>query len=243
MQFEIKTTVQPENVNEYGCLELSALLYFAQQAATGHCDELGLDWDTMAEKNLFWAVIRHRVIIDRLPRAGENITLRTWPMPTTRTYYPRTVQGLDEQGEILFQVVSMWVLMDMQTRSMVLPGKSGIDVSGVLQGGEPDMPSSLHPDLRDNTHMWTVSRQDLDINGHVNNAKYLKHAENLSGDYRKDHMPAEVVVCYNAEARLGQEIQLNWSLTDGVLSVDGSRQNPDGKPDRIFSVKITYAPI
>lgn len=240
MQFQFKTTVKPENVNKFGDLQLSALLYFAQQAATGHCDELGLDWDTMAKKNLFWAVIRHRVLIDRLPKAGEQITLRTWPMPTTRTYYPRIVQGLDQEGQVLFQVVSMWVLMDMQTRSMVLPGKSGIEVTGVSFGGEPDMPGSLHPDPRENTHMWSVTQQDLDINGHVNNAKYLNHAENLISNCAENRIPKEVTVCYNAEARLGDKIQLDWSLTDGTLYVDGSRQKETGKADRIFSVKIIY---
>ena len=240
MQFQIKATVKPENVNEYGNLQLSDLLYFAQQAAMGHCDELGMDWDTMAQKNLFWVVIRHRVLIERLPGAGEQITLRTWPMPTTRTYYPRMVQGLDQEGQVLFQVVSMWVLVDMQTRAMILPGKSGIEVTGVSFGGEPDMPASLHPDSRENTRMWTVTQQDIDINGHVNNAKYLIHAENLIREYTKDHMPKEVTVCYNTEARLGDEIQLDWSLSQGVLCVDGSRQKESGKTDRIFSVKINY---
>ena len=240
MQFQIKIAVQAENVNEYGDLRLSHLLYFAQQAATGHCDQLGLDWDSMAAKNLFWAVIRHRVLIDRLPKVGENITVRTWPMPTTRTYYPRIVQGLDEKGQLLFQVVSMWVLMDIKTRSMVLPGKSGIDVSGITYGGEPEMPVSLHPEAREHSTVWTVAQQDLDFNGHVNNAKYLDHAENLAGDYRKDHIPAEVTVCYNAEARLDQQIRLDWSLQDGSLFTDGSRQNENGKNERIFSVRIQY---
>ena len=240
MQYKIQATVGPAHINENGCLTLAGMLQFAQQAATGHCDQLGYDWDTMAEKGLFWVVIRHKILIAQLPKLGQNLTLRTWPMPTTRTYYPRMVEALDEAGNVLFQVVSMWVLMDRDTRTMILPGKSGIEVNGVLLGGELDMPASLHPEQRENDSLWTVTEQDLDINGHANNAKYLLYAENLAGTYGKDHTPAEVTVCYNAEARLGQEINLAWSLENDMLCVDGSRQNENGKTDRIFSVKILY---
>ena len=75
----------------FGRLKPASILYFVQEVAGQHCKELALDWDTMAQKRMFWAVIRHRILIDRLPKAGETITLRTWPMPTTRTYYPRMV--------------------------------------------------------------------------------------------------------------------------------------------------------
>ena len=54
----------------FGRVKPSVLLYFAQEAAGHHCNALALDWDTLAKKNLFWAVTRHRVQISRLPRAG-----------------------------------------------------------------------------------------------------------------------------------------------------------------------------
>lgn len=241
--FEQQVAVKDCDFDEYGSFRLSALLYYAQEAAGGHCEQLGLDWDSMAAKGLFWAVLRHRVLIHRMPKAGEKIRVQTWPMPATRAAYPRSVRALDTEGNRLFEVVSLWVLMNTQTRAMVLPGKSGVEVPGMLRGDEPAAPGSLLPGNHDHTEYWMVAEKDLDLNGHVNNAKYLDYTEALSSSFRQTHMPKDVTVCYLAEARLGQEIVLNWTLTEeGILTVDGTRHKAEepGKTERVFAVKISY---
>lgn len=241
--FEQEVAVKDCDFDEYGSFRLSALLHYAQEAAGGHCEILGLDWDSMAAKGLFWAVLRHRVLVHRMPKAGERIRVQTWPMSATRAAYPRSVRALDAEGNRLFEVVSLWVLMNTQSRAMVLPGKSGVDVPGILRGDEPAAPGSLLPMQHENTIQWVVAEKDLDVNGHVNNAKYLDHTESLAGSFRQTHMPKEVTVCYLAEARLGQEIALNWTLTEaGILTVDGTRckaEDPE-KTERVFAVRLSY---
>lgn len=237
LQFEMPVTVQPGDVDAKGDLKLSALLYYAQETAGGHCKLLGLDWDAMNEKGLFWAVLRHRVIIHRLPKLQEQVTFRTWPMPTTRVAYPRCVQALDVQGNVLLEAVSLWVIMDKEKRSMLLPGKSGVEVNGILRGCEPEAPSSLTPGSHEQCRLWTVTRHDLDLNGHVNNAKYLDHIQDLLGD----QLPKELVVCYLAETRLEQTVTLQWSLSDdGILTVDGCRQRTDvpDRTERVFAARV-----
>ena len=123
----------------------SVLLYFAQDIAGKHAGLIGADWDTLNEKNLFWAIIRHHIQINRLPVSGETITLETWPMPTTRVAYPRATVGYDQAGNVLFRTAAVWVLMNSQTRAMVLPGKSGVTVDGILCGNELARPGSLTP--------------------------------------------------------------------------------------------------
>ena len=62
-------------------------------------------------------------------------------MPTTRTAYPRSTIAYDADGKECFRAISLWVLMDTQNRSMVLPGKSGVDVAGLLRGCELAVPA------------------------------------------------------------------------------------------------------
>ena len=241
--FSQTVPVLEQDCNEFGNMKLSALLYDAQEAAGCHCAQLGFDWETMAAKDLFWAVLRHRITVNQLPKAGQTITVQTWPMPATRVAYPRLVRALDEQGNILFQVVSLWVLMHTKTRAMVLPGRSGVEVPGILRGDEPEGPGTLVPGSHENALLWQVSQADLDRNGHVNNAKYLDHAEALAGDFRQNHSPKEATVCYLAEVLPEQEITLDWTLSqEGILTVDGYRAKtdvPQGK-ERVFAVKLTY---
>mgnify|MGYP002514222349 CR=1 FL=1 len=118
-------------VDRFGRLKPSMILYFAQEVAGRHFDRISMDYDALAQKGMIWAIIRQKVQITRLPREHETITIETWPMPTTRTAYPRSIVALDKNGQELFRAISLWVLMDTETRAMVLPGKSGVDVEGM----------------------------------------------------------------------------------------------------------------
>ena len=154
-------TIEDNEVDCFGYLKPYMILFYAQDVAGQHCKLLELSHDFMAEKRLFWAVIRHRVQINRMPRRDEKITVETWPMPTTRVAYPRAAVGYDENGEELFRVISLWVLMDLDTRAMVLPGKSGVDVSGLLVGTELAPPASLLPKVLERTEQRKVRYTDL----------------------------------------------------------------------------------
>ena len=238
--FSQSVQVSRADVNAAGELKLSALLHYAQEAAGGHCQKLGLDWETMQKKGLFWAVLRHRAQIQRLPNAGDTITVETWPLPTTRSAFPRAVRALDAEGKILFDVMSLWVLMDPNTRAMILPGKSGVDVPGIQRPDQADIPGSIPPGQFQNAALWHISPEDLDRNGHVNNARYLDQAEQLSpaGNSAKGF-----TVCYLSEALPGEEISMTWEQnSEGILQVDGRRVKTDvsGGTERVFALRVEY---
>ena len=237
-------TVSDNEVDRYGRLTPSKLLFFVQEVAGRHFDRLAMDYDALLEKNLFWAVIRHKVQITRLPRRGETVTVETWPMPTTRVAYPRSVIAYDSQGHECFRAISLWVLMDVESRAMVLPGKSGIEVPGTVRGDELSAPGSLPPKELSQSRQRTVCFTDLDRNGHMNNTRYLDWIDDLlPSAFHQDHPVAEFTVCYLSEAREGDPMQLEWdTLEDGALLVEGKRLSAaDGdKPSRIFAAKLSF---
>ena len=230
-------------VDCFGRLKPSMLLYFCQDVAGHHCLELGTDYDTLAEKDLFWAVIRQKVSITRIPPRGETIHVETWPMPTTRTCYPRSTVAYDRNGNELFRAISLWVLMDMQTRAMILPGKSGITVQGMLTGTELTAPGSLAPKVLSNTYSRKVAYTDLDRNGHMNNTRYLEWMDDLlPSAFHKERSPKEFTICYHTEAREGQQLQLHWQMNpDCILQVDAQREDPaTGSSHRVFVAQVQY---
>ena len=239
-----QNTLTPLSCDCFGRCKPSELLRFAQAAAEAHCRELGADWETMAAKNYFWAVIRQKMEITRLPQAGETITVKTWPMPTTKVAYPRSIVAYDEQGHEVFRAISIWVLMNLDTRSMILPGKSGIEVSGTIRGTELSVPRSLLPVVMKNHDSRTVRYTDLDRNGHLNNTRYLDWLDDLiSSDYHCAHPVKEFTICYHSEAREGQELDLSWELLEGgVLQVDAHREKTDvpGKQERVFTAQMLF---
>lgn len=241
--FRQTVTVRPGDFNKDGNFKLSSLLYYVQEVSGGHCKGLDCDWDALAAKGMFWAVLRHRVVIHRLPEQNASMTVETWPLPMTRVAYPRAVRALDAQGNILFESMSLWVLMDRQTRSMILPAKSGVQVPGMVRELEIAGPLSLAPEHHENHTVWCVTEEDLDKNGHVNNTIYMDRAEQLTGTFGKDRCPAEFTVCYLSEVRLGQEITLSWTGSDREeVAVEGTRPRPgEGeKSERVFAAKLVF---
>ncbi len=235
-------TVDPAAVDRFGRLRPSSILRYAQEIAGEHCNHLSLSYEQLATKGLFWAVVRNQVQVTRLPHVGEKIKLETWPMPTTRTAYPRSTVAYDSQGKELFRSVTLWVLMDIRSRTMVLPGKSGIDVEGTLRGNELASPRSLAPGLLENRLSRSVCYTDLDRNGHMNNARYLDWiADLLPSDFHGTHPVAELTLCYLNEAREGQSLELTYQPdSSGTLLVDIHRPKEDGSFDRLFSAKIRF---
>ncbi len=231
-------------LDRFGRLKPSSILYFVQEAAGQHCNLLQVDWDTLARQNLFWAVTRHRVQITRLPTRGETITVETWPMPTTKVAFPRSVVAYDESGKEVFRAISIWVLMDSRSRAMILPGKSGVLVEGTLRGNELSVPRAILPAVLQKQTTRTVCYTQLDRNGHMNNTKYLDWVDDLlPSAFHQEHPVREFSVSYHAEARENQEINLSWDLSEGpILQVDAHREKTDvsGNQERVFSAKIEF---
>ena len=161
-------------------------------------------------------------------------------MPTTRSAYPRSTVAYDANGNELFRTISLWILMNLDTRAMILPGKSGVEVNGMLTGTELAAPASASLAPYTNTALRRVAFTDLDRNGHVNNCRYLDWVwDLLPSAFHEGQTAREFTVCYQNEAREEQLLELRWSLSDGpALSVDALRQ--DETESRVFSVRMLF---
>ena len=254
-------TVTALHADCFGRARISSLLRFAQDAAEEHCLELGTDWDSMAARNYFWAVIRQRMEITRLPRTGETVTVKTWPMPTSRVAYPRATAGYDAEGNELFRVISLWVIMDKTSRAMIRPDKSGVEVLGETFGTELKAPAGLHAGTFENHQLRSVCFSDLDVNGHMNNTRYLDWLCDLvSAQFHREHPVKAFTICYMNEALEGQQLQLSWTNpvianqsadwcgnlpeeeNGGILRVDGDLSQTDvtAGHTRIFSAQVEF---
>lgn len=236
--------IRPTETDRYGRLKPSAMLLYIQQIAGEHSDSFSLTYDSLAQKGIFWAVIRHKIEITRLPVENETITLETWPMPTTRVAYPRSTVAYDAQGNVLFRSICLWILMDLKDRSMLVPKKSGVEVDGFLRGDELPSPKSLLPHDLQHSITRPVVFSDLDRNGHMNNARYLDWVQDLlPSDHHREHPVKELTMCYINEALENQPLDLTWDFDeDGNLNVDIHRSKDDNESDydRIFATRIKY---
>ncbi len=236
-------TITDNCVDRYGRMKTAYMLYCVQEVAGRHVDVISMDYDALASRGMIWVITRQRLQITRLPRRGETIRLETWPMPTTRVAYPRSVVAFDSSGNEVFRSISIWVLMDINSRSLILPGNSGISVAGTLRGGELSAPGSLTPKVLTNHRSRTVRFTDLDRNGHMNNTRYMDWIDDLlPSPFHESHSPRELTVCYLSETREGQNLDLHWDVfPDGTLQVDAHRARENGEgTERVFAAKVQF---
>ncbi len=239
--YRMKFTLYSNDCDCFGRAKPSVLLGMLQEAAGAHCAQLSMSWEEMAARNLFWAITRQHVQITRLPRLYETITVETWPMPASRVAYPRSTVAYDESGNELFRSMALWVLMDLRSRALVLPGKSGILVPGHVRGFELPSPKSLSPKCLGAVDVRTVRFGQLDRNGHMNNTKYMDWVMDLlPSSFHRNHPLREFTVCYLSENREGDRVELHYELDpDGILQVDATRPEGDKAP-RVLAVRAAF---
>ena len=235
-------TVTSAAIDRWGRLRPTEILRYAQEVAVEHSSRLDVGLETLEQHNLFWAIVRNKVQITRLPRENEVIRVETWPMPTTRIAYPRSTVAYDEAGKEIFRSLSLWVLMDRESRAMILPGKSGVDVQGLIRGNELTLPGSLLPHRTDRHMTRTPRFSDLDTNGHVNNTRYMDWVcDLLPGDFHRDHPIREFTLCYHSEALENQALDLGWEMAEGpALRMETVRDDGGRTPHRIFSAEVLF---
>ena len=165
-------------------------------------------------------------------------------MPATRVAFPRATIAYDAEGNELFRCIALWILMELSSRAMVVPGRSGIDFPGCTRGGELPSPKSLTPKNLPIATERKVRFGQLDRNGHMNNTKYLEWAMDLlPGSFHAEHPLKGFTVCYLNEAREGDRVTLRHGLDEnGTLLVDANRPDPADpeKFHRVFAVRAEF---
>lgn len=228
-------------VDRYGRMKPSMILYVAQEMSGRHMELMRLGYDQLISRQLFWAVTRHRVQITRMPARGETIRVETWPLPATRAAFPRSVVAYDAQGNEVFRCMTLWVLMDVNTRHLITPGKSGIILAGTHRGGELPAPAGLIPRPLGTQRTRTVNFSDLDRNGHMNNTRCMDWiADLLPSPFHQEHPVKEFTVCYLSEAREGETLTLHWGFqAQDTLQLDAYRPG-ETKPERVLSARLLF---
>ena len=89
----------------------------------------------------------------------------------------------------------------------------------------------------------TVRYSDLDVNGHMNNCRYMDWvSDTLPGSFHGSHRVSEFTVNYLSEAREGEELRLQFQLADGpCLGVDALREDAASTGhERVFSARVLF---
>lgn len=221
--FRQEAHILSSEVDPYLRLRSSALFRYLQEISIEHSESIGAGRSKTLDRGILWVMSRMHAVITRMPVYGEHIVLETWPGETMHLLFPRHYRILAESGETLVQASCLWLLMDAQTRRMTFPEPHGICVEGLVTGGELPLPEAFKlPELPDEARR-AVRYSEIDLNGHVNNTRYLDWLDDLiplSG--HRDLAWKELNINYLSEIPPESEVTLQSSAVGDMFYVLGS---------------------
>ena len=220
--------LQTRDCDLKGTWRLSSVLEAMQEAAGTHSMLLGCGRDELLRKNIVWVLSRSELHMSRYPRSGEKITLHTFPMPNRICFFPRYYIFTDEHGEMIGKAGTLWLLLDIETRKMLPPG----DIARLIPDNRDlavpmNLPATVG-NLQGEEFVteYTPVYTDLDVNGHVNNARYADWLCNALGiELMSKNEPETVIFNYNHEILPGSRITLRRILHDRQYRLTGIMDN------------------
>ena len=215
-------------------LRLSTLFTKLQEAAIAHTIELGITREKTLDQGLLWAVTQYHALFHRLPEYDEKVSLLSWPGKTMHLYFPRYFRLVDAKGSVLFEAVSYWVLIDEKTRALVFPESHDIYIKEIVTGNELAMPGRLRRQEAESSCSFKVPYSYIDLNGHMNNARYYDLAMDLMPEALRRRSPCELTSEHIGEARLGDTLSVACAASDDSFYICGEKDKP------VFRMKLRF---
>ena len=214
LTYQMKMKIPFDMADMNGHIKLPDVILLSLQVSGMQSIELGVSDKTILEDyNLVWIITDYDIEVSRLPHFAEEITIETEALSYNRLFCYRRFTIYDEAGQEIIRMLATFVLMDRDSRKVhtvepeiVAPYQSDFDKK-LIRG--PKYESLEEPVIKD----YHVRFYDLDMNGHVNNSKYLDWIfEVMGADFLTNHIPKKINLKYVKEVRPGGMITSSYEL-------------------------------
>lgn len=168
--------VRASEVDTNGKITLSSVCSLFQEVAGNHALLLNFDITDLHKQDLTWVLHRMDIKVNRFPKWRESVKIETWPAAGDALRAYRNYRILDEENNELVVCLSYWMMISLKTRRPVRMTEDILntrlsDRDHVLPVRSDKIPKIEEPDSQKEI---PVRRSDLDMNQHVNNARYLE---------------------------------------------------------------------
>ena len=205
LTYQMKMKIPFDMADMNGHVKLPDVILLSLQVSGMQSIELGVsDKAILEDYNLVWIITDYDIEVVRLPRFAEEITIETEALSYNRLFCYRRFTIYDEAGQEIIRMLATFVLMDRDSRKVhavepgiVAPYQSDFDKK-LIRG--PKYANLEEPISKD----YHVRFYDLDMNGHVNNSKYLDWIfEVMGADFLTHYIPKKINLKYVKEVRPG----------------------------------------
>ena len=197
------------------------ILRMMQEIAASHSDSLGISINHIEEKPFTWLLINWKLKVYSRPTWNTVLKVKTWPSSADKLYSYRDFEICTENGEIIAQATSKWVFINLTTMGIERTSQELLDTYKPSNTCifEETFSKLKEPKECEIIGNYTISRSDLDVNGHANNLSYLRIVDNILPEdvYNIDFKDVEVL--YKKECKFKDEVVVVYSKVDNTHTI------------------------
>ena len=203
-----------------GHLGIAQCFDLFMDAATRHADDMGIGRAYLRTKDLFWMITKTKIKVFDMPEMSDLATMITWPLRPQRMHNDRCYT-LEKDGKVLACGKTEWVNYNFVTGKLspvseLFPQ----DTEFCEEDPIPEGFDRISGEFPEKVCEFRVRTSDVDVNGHMNNTKYVYSLLDIyTTEELNEHPIIEAEVIYKNQAREGE-----------ILTVI-RRTNPDGTED------------
>jgi len=217
-EYEHINVLYTSNCDAKGWWKFSSILDVMQTTADRHNELLSCSRVDIENKGLTWVLFKTIVCMDRFPKIGERVAVRTYTKKPSMHFIPRYYELTDTQGNIMGNAGSFWVLVDNELKKPYLPQKKGVIIPE--NTNLPFLVNLMHEHKKISGSEKSFNLKpdycDIDINGHVNNIRYVDWLYNALGSEILEKSAINYIcICYNYEVLPGD-------IINNILTVNNS---------------------
>lgn len=209
--------VRSYEVDASGRATLPVIANYFQEAAGKNARDLNFDIGDLHKNGLTWVLYRLHIKLNDFPKRWQQVTVNTWPSSGDGIRAFRDYELRSDSDEVLGLGISQWMVLNIETRRPSRIPKEILDMGLEIDKHMLPTDKSSFPAIEDadRSVSYTISRNDLDMNRHVNNVTYI---EWMTG-FMPDDVPIEsrceeINIQYHRECGLGQEIEISCQALD-----------------------------
>lgn len=232
MEYKYKTEIDVHDVDFNGVAKASSIMKYMQSAAQSQLTDSGMSYDNLYRKNRAFILSRMKLEILRPLRAYDKITALTYPCESRGFSFPRCY-ALECDGEIVARAISLWALIDTQTRSLVRVNDFDLGLPTLPQNGLILGAMKLPSEIVD-VGGYGVHYGDVDQNRHMNNTKYADMYANFLPIYGK--MIRSISINFANEAAIGEKLRVLRAEQNGIFYFRTMRS--DGKVNSEAQIEL-----
>lgn len=204
-------------------LRLSALFSMLQEISISDVERVGVTREKTLDRGLLWVISRMRIELDRPIRYDETITISTIAGKRAHMMFPRYYEVKDAEGKLVMRGSAIWLLINAEIRQPIVPEQENIEIPGVDENGMPQLPMGLRTIESDiPAIIRKVMYSDIDLNGHMNNTRYLDWIDDMYDMHFHEVTRLRVLqINYLMELSCGDQVTLYYEYGEGKYRIDG----------------------